>query len=48
MFDGNLDEGELEIGQVGSLLDGILPAAAIVKKVWQEFIEGLQNPIGIL
>jgi enoyl-[acyl-carrier protein] reductase II len=48
MFDGNLDEGELEIGQVGSLLGDILPAAAIIKKVWQEFIEGLQNPIRIL
>jgi enoyl-[acyl-carrier protein] reductase II len=48
MFEGNLDEGELEIGQVSSLLDGILPAGDIVKKVWQEFMEGLQNPILIL
>ena len=47
MFEGNLDEGELEIGQVSSLLDRILPAEGIVKKVWQEFVEGLQNPIGI-
>jgi enoyl-[acyl-carrier protein] reductase II len=48
MFEGNLDEGELEIGQVSSLLDRILPAGDIVKKVWQEFMEGLQNPIQIL
>ena len=48
MFEGNLDEGELEIGQVSSLLDRILPAGEIVKKVWQEFMEGLQNPIRIL
>jgi len=48
MFEGNLDEGELEIGQVSSLLDRILPAGDIVKKVWQEFREGLQNPILIL
>jgi enoyl-[acyl-carrier protein] reductase II len=48
MFEGNLDEGELEIGQVSSLLDRILPAGEIVKKVWQEFIGGLQNPIRIL
>ncbi len=48
MFEGNLDEGELEIGQVSSLLDRILPAGDIVKKVWQEFMEGLQNPILIL
>jgi len=48
MFEGNLDEGELEIGQVSSLLDRILPAGEIVKKVWQEFTGGLQNPIRIL
>lgn len=48
MFEGDLDEGELEIGQVSSLLNRILPAEEIVKKVWQEFMEGLQNPIQIL
>jgi enoyl-[acyl-carrier protein] reductase II len=48
MFEGNLEEGELEIGQVSSLLDDILPAGDIVKKVWQEFMDGLQNPIQIL
>ena len=48
MFEGNLEEGELEIGQVSSLLDRILPAGEIVKKVWQEFMAGLQNPIQIL
>ena len=46
MFEGKLDEGELEIGQVSSLLDSILPAAIIVKNVWKEFEEGLLNPIG--
>lgn len=45
MFEGQLEEGELEIGQVSSLLDRILPAGDIVKKVWDEFTEGLQNPI---
>ncbi|HYM94550.1 MAG TPA: nitronate monooxygenase, partial [Chitinophagaceae bacterium] len=39
MFEGNLDEGELEIGQVSSLLDEILPASEILKKVWEEFIQ---------
>ncbi len=48
MFEGNLDEGELEIGQVSSLLDRVLPAGEIVKKVWEEFLVGLQNPIQIL
>jgi len=45
MFEGNMDEGELEIGQVSSSLDSILPAGEIVKKVWQEFSEALQNPV---
>lgn len=45
MFEGDLEEGELEIGQVSALLDDILPAGDIVKKVWKEFTEGLSNPI---
>jgi enoyl-[acyl-carrier protein] reductase II len=45
MFEGNLDEGELEIGQVSALLDGILPAGKIVENVWKEFIEGLNHPL---
>lgn len=45
MFEGEMEEGELEIGQVSVLLDRILPAGDIVKKVWQEFMEGLKNPI---
>jgi enoyl-[acyl-carrier protein] reductase II len=48
MFEGNLDEGELEIGQVSSLLDSILPAGEIVKKVWKEFEEGLSDPVKII
>ncbi len=46
MFEGNLEDGELEIGQVSALLDRILPASDIVKKVWSEFSEAVQNPIG--
>jgi len=45
MFEGNLDEGELEIGQGSALLRDILPAAEIVKNVWQEFEGALNNPI---
>ncbi len=48
MFEGSLEEGELEIGQVSSLLDDILPAGDIVKIVWREFMDGLENPIRIL
>jgi len=45
MFDGDLTEGELEIGQVSALLNSILPAGEIVKNVWEEFNSVLQNPI---
>ncbi|RYY71425.1 MAG: nitronate monooxygenase [Chitinophagaceae bacterium] len=37
MFDGDLQEGELEIGQVSSLLNKIQPAAEIVQEIWQEY-----------
>jgi enoyl-[acyl-carrier protein] reductase II len=45
MFEGSLDEGELEIGEVSALIDGILPAHKIVENVWREFIEGLNHPL---
>jgi enoyl-[acyl-carrier protein] reductase II len=45
MFEGDLDEGELEIGQGSSLLNDILPAATIVENIWREFEEGLRNPV---
>lgn len=45
MFEGDLSDGELEIGQVSALLDGILPARDIVRNVWKEFIDGLANPV---
>ncbi len=48
MFEGNLEEGELEIGQSSSLLKDILPAATIVKNLWTEFSEALENPVKIL
>jgi enoyl-[acyl-carrier protein] reductase II len=45
MFEGLLEEGELEIGQVGANVIDILPAAKIVDEVWQAFKEALANPI---
>lgn len=39
MFEGDMDEGELEIGQIASMTKKILPAAEIVKNVWDEFLE---------
>jgi enoyl-[acyl-carrier protein] reductase II len=45
MFEGDMDEGELEIGQVSSLVKNILPASEIVKELWQEFADALANPL---
>lgn len=45
MFEGNLQEGELEIGQVSAILDDILPAATITENLWREFQEALASPL---
>jgi enoyl-[acyl-carrier protein] reductase II len=37
MFEGDTEEGELEIGQVSGLIRGIKPAAQIVKEIISEF-----------
>ena len=37
MFEGDMDEGELEIGQVSSLIKGIMPAADVVRELVEEF-----------
>lgn len=37
MFEGDLDEGELEIGQIAGLIDEIQPAAEIVNEIITEF-----------
>ena len=39
MFEGDLDEGELEIGQVSGLIHDIKPAAEIVRTLVKEFKE---------
>lgn len=37
MFEGDLDEGELEIGQVASLIDKVLPVSGIMKNLITEY-----------
>jgi len=46
MFEGDMEEGELEIGQVSSIINEIKPAAEVVKEIWNEFYQTLQNPLG--
>jgi len=43
MFEGDLFEGELEIGQVASLIPGIMPAAEVVKEIIDEFLLVLEE-----
>lgn len=39
MFEGDMTEGELEIGQIASFVKDIKPAGDIVREVWAEFEE---------
>lgn len=44
MFEGDLSEGELEIGQVSAGIREIMPAAAIVEEIWNEFLTTCSQP----
>lgn len=44
MFEGDLDDGELEIGQVSSLIRDIKPAAEIINEIWAEYNDLLRFP----
>lgn len=46
MFLGDLEAGELEVGQISGFMDEIKPAAEVVEEIWQEFLAAkkeLQN-----
>lgn len=38
MFEGDMENGELEIGQVSTMLKEIKPAAVILEDMWNEFL----------
>jgi enoyl-[acyl-carrier protein] reductase II len=44
MFEGDMNEGELEIGQVSSTINDIIPAGEVVARVWKEFVDAQANP----
>jgi enoyl-[acyl-carrier protein] reductase II len=48
MFEGDMEEGELEIGQVAASIREIKPAGEIVKEVWTEFLEARQRIIEMI
>ncbi len=39
MFEGDLEEGELEIGQISGLISDIKPARQILDKIWTEYLD---------
>lgn len=43
MFEGDMLEGELEIGQVSALIKKIMPAADIVNELWDEYNATLES-----
>jgi enoyl-[acyl-carrier protein] reductase II len=45
MFEGDLENGELEIGQVSALIKSVQPAADIVNELWSEFELALRHPL---
>ncbi len=45
MFEGNLVEGELEIGQVCAGIKTIQPAATIVNEIWNDFEALMKEPL---
>ncbi len=39
MFEGDMEDGELEIGQVSALIDDILPVEVVFNQLLKEFEE---------
>ena len=44
MFEGDMQDGELEIGQVSAIIKELKPAGDIVKEVWEEFVATAKSP----
>ena len=47
MFDGDLDEGELEIGQIAGLINEVIPAGQIIHNLIEEYNQALNKLKGI-
>ena len=43
MFEGDLGEGELEIGQIAGLINEVIPAAQIIDNLIEEYDQALKN-----
>lgn len=47
MFEGDMQEGELEIGQVSAMLNEVKPAATIFDEIWDEFLAEKKKLVGL-
>lgn len=47
MFEGNLAEGELEIGQISARINEIKPAGELLQEIWQEFLAEKEKLINV-
>lgn len=47
MFEGDLEEGELEIGQIAGLINKIIPAGEIVREMIEEFEKAKREVISL-
>lgn len=47
MFEGDLEEGELEIGQVAALIGDVLPVSAIIEEIIKEYDEARNTLMGL-
>lgn len=43
IFEGNLDDGELEIGQISAMIDSIQPVSKVMDEIISEFFETKHN-----
>jgi enoyl-[acyl-carrier protein] reductase II len=43
IFEGDLDEGELEIGQIAAAIKKIIPAGEVVEQLYKEYKQAKQN-----
>jgi enoyl-[acyl-carrier protein] reductase II len=43
IFEGDLEEGELEIGQISCMISRIQPAAEILQEMWKEYQEAKKS-----
>lgn len=43
MFEGDMQNGELEIGQISAMLNEIKPAKQILEEIWMEYRSGLER-----